>query len=126
MKTLRHLVGIMTEFVQENPEFMGRLILDHLSGDKTITRVIMKHQPKHIPIMMGLIAECQAKGLVRKDMSVLQTGICGMFVGAIVHIMGLMAATNMPGAIGQKMKAEILDPSFREKRIDMMMRGIAV
>jgi AcrR family transcriptional regulator len=124
--TLKHLIEIMSQFVQEEPDFIGRLILDMMSGDKTIVKMIVRYRPKHIPIMIELIQKCQKNGSVRKDISAIQIGLLAIFLGGLIHILGLLVAKNLPVPFSQLALSAILKPSFRKMRIDMLMKGITL
>lgn len=123
---LRAALRVMGRFVRANRALMGRILADALAGEEISREFVRDNFPRHLRVILALVAAGQAAGELRKMAPMQAVAFCAGAIGAPVLIGGAFAesAALDPGARRQ-LEAGILSQKAIDERIDLAILALA-
>lgn len=123
---LRAALRAVGRFLRANRALMGRILADALGGDEISRDFVRDNFPRHLRVILALVAAGQAAGELRKMAPMQAVAFCAGAIGAPVLIGGAFAesAALDPGARRQ-LEAGILSQKAIDERIDLAILALA-
>ena len=126
-ETLRAAVRVLARFGRDHRRLLLRICLDALNGERVAAQFLQSNLPRHVQVIVGLIAAGQAEGVLRKVPVMQAAAFVAGSVGAPILIgTAAMASGLMPAAVSAQLEAEILSDEAIEQRIDMALSGLSL
>jgi len=113
---LKRAVLFLGEFARDNRAMLLSLVRDAINGDPDVIVFIKTNFLRHVGIVMALIAECQARGVLQKKPLPF---VMPMFMGSV-------ALPNLIVALMERSKAEKPFGVPLEQAVEQMIGGDAV
>lgn len=123
---LRAALRVVGRFVRTNRALMARILADALGGDEISRDFVRDNFPRHLRVIVALVAAGQAAGELRKIAPMQAVAFCAGAIGAPVLIGGAIAesAALDPGERRQ-LEAGILSLKAIDERIDLAIGALA-
>ncbi|MCP2040735.1 AcrR family transcriptional regulator [Neisseria sp. HSC-16F19] len=122
---LREVLGFVARFVRDHLPWIHRVFADSAEGVACVNDFIRHHGTRHVAVLMALVAEGMAQGLLP------QTGITrylGFLMGGIIEPMvvvsELIAADLAPQQVADEFAEHIISDGAIDQRIDWALAAL--
>lgn len=123
---LRAALRVVGRFVRANRALMGRILADALSGDEISREFVRDNFPRHLRVILALVAAGQAAGELRRMAPVQAVAFCAGAIGAPVLVGGAIAeSASLDPALRRQLEAGILSQKAIDERIDLAIAALA-
>ena len=125
--SLRAAVRVVARFGRDNRRLLLRIFNDALSGEALAGQFLQSNLPRHLHVIVGLIAACQREGHLRK-MPITQAiaFLAGSVAAPILVGTAAVESRLVPAQVGARLETEILSDEAIDERIDMALQGLSV
>lgn len=125
LDALRAAVRVIGRFARDNRRLLLRIVADALGGDALALEFLRANLPRHLSVVMGLLAACQSAGMLRpmplpQAMGFLAGSVASpILIGTAIAESGFAPSPMMAG-----FEAAVLSDQAIDARIDMALRGL--
>lgn len=126
MAHLRGSLRVIGRFLQANRPLLGRVLADALGGNAVAREFLRDNFPRHLRVILGLVAAGQARGELRPMAPLQAFTFCAGALGMPILVGGALA--DSPGvdpAIRREMRAAVLTEKALDERIDLALFALA-
>lgn len=124
---LRAALRVMGRFVRANRALMGRILADALAGEEISREFVRDNFPRHLRVILALVAAGQAAGELRRMVPMQAVAFCAGAIGAPVLVGGAFAeSATLAPALRRQLEAGILSPKAIDERIDLAIAALAM
>ena len=125
-ENLRGAVRVVARFGRDNRRLLLRIFNDALAGDALAAEFLQTNLPRHLHVIVGLIAACQNEGVLRKmPLTQAVAFLAGSVAAPILVGTAAIASGLVSAALGVRVDNEILSDAAIDERIDMALRGLS-
>jgi AcrR family transcriptional regulator len=121
---LRDAVGVLARFGRDQRALLLRLGADAMAGEPLAAEFLRANLPRHLAVILQLVAQAQAKGLIEKAPPPVVVAFIFGAVGAPVLI-GAAVQQHAEAAAVQAIEAHVLSDQAIDQRIEFALRGVA-
>jgi AcrR family transcriptional regulator len=123
---LRAAFRVLGRFLQGNRAFITRILADALHGEAVARDFLKDNFPRHLSVLMMLVASGQASGELRPVAPSQAIAFCASAVAMPILAGGAMADASVPGAaFARDLRSEVLTPEALDERIDLALAALA-
>jgi AcrR family transcriptional regulator len=123
---LRAALRVVGRFVHANRALMGRILADALGGDEISREFVRDNFPRHLRVLLALVAAGQTAGELRKMVPMQAVAFCAGAIGAPILIGGAFAESAAADpAMRRQLEAGILSLKAIDERIDLAVAALA-
>ena len=124
---LRAALRVVGRFVRANRALMGRILADALGGDEISRDFVRDNFPRHLRVIVALVAAGQSAGELRRMAPMQAVAFCAGAIGAPVLIGGTFAASvALDPEVRRQLEAGILSQKAIDERIDLAIAALAL
>lgn len=126
LQRLRDALAVLARFVRANTHILGRVLADAGAGDEVAADFIRANAPRHLGVLLGLMEQAQAEGLL-VPMAPLQrfTFVMGAVGTPLLVAPGIRALGVAPSVLGDALQAQVLSDQAIAERIDLALRALS-
>jgi AcrR family transcriptional regulator len=125
-ESLRGAVRVVARFGRDNRRLLLRIFNDALAGDALAGEFLQSNLPRHLQVIVGLIAACQNEGLLRKlPLTQAVAFLAGSVAAPILVGTAAVASGLVPADLGAQLESEILSDEAIDERIDMALSALS-
>jgi AcrR family transcriptional regulator len=126
-ESLRAALRVVGRFLLGNRALLARVLADALGGNEIAREFLSDNFPRHVRVIVGLVAAGQAAGEL-KPMAPLQAfAFCAGALGMPVLIGGALAdSSTLDAAFRRDMRNILLTEKALDERIDLALGALAV
>jgi len=123
---LREALTVLATFVRNNTAILGRVIADAGAGEAVAVDFIRDNAPRHLALLMSLMDEAQADGLLI-PLAPLQrfTFVLGGVGLPLLAASGIRALGVAPAMLGEALDTQVLSDAAIAERIDLVLRALS-
>jgi AcrR family transcriptional regulator len=123
---LRDALRLLARFARAQRQLLARLWTDALAGDAVARDFFREHAPRHVGVVMQLLAEAQAAGRLRPQPP-LQTFafVMGAVPLPLIFVAGLVEAGFAPPGGAAAFEAQVMSDQAIDARIDLVLAALA-
>ena len=123
---LRAALQFMGRFVRANRPFLTRVMTDALCADPIATEFLDRNVPRHLGLMLGLIAAGQKEGSIRPIPAPQVLGFCAGSLAMPILFGGAVVERGAAGATHTRMiEAVLLSDAALDQRIELALAAIS-
>jgi AcrR family transcriptional regulator len=122
---LRAALNVLGRFGRDNGRLLRRLIADALAGDAVALEFLRANMPRHVRVIVGLIAAGQAAGALRKMAVPQALAFLAGGVASPVLIGGAIAERALVPGMTLDLAALIASDAAIAERVDCALVGLA-
>lgn len=127
LERLRHALQVVALFARDRRALLGRILVDALGGETVAAEFLQANVPRHIAVLVRLIAQAQAEGAIAAVPLPQALGFIAGAVLAPVLAGGALASAGMlPPSLADDLDATILSDAAIDQRIGFALRGLGV
>lgn len=124
IEKLESLLDVMSGFVSQKGPLIARLIVDLMQGEDPAIQAFLKSPPRHLPVTLEIIRECQAEKSIRNDISPeFVYLLCACSVG-VSQILTQQVGQHLKIPAAKKMRLKLEEDEFRKTRIHFALKGL--
>lgn len=114
---LEHALVALAGFVQAQRGLLGRLAVDAANGDAVVREFIRTNAPRHLGLLLQLLAEAESQGLLRPAPPLQRfTFLMGAVVAPLLAVPAVMALGVAPALLGPEAAGQVTgDAAIRER-----------
>jgi hypothetical protein len=117
---------VVGRFVHANRALFGRILADALGGNEISREFLRDNFPRHLRVILGLVATGQATGELRRMAPMQAVAFCAGAIGAPILIGGTFAdSTAIDATSRRQFQAAILTLKAIDERIDLAIAALA-
>ena len=125
-ENLRAALRFMGRFVRANRPMLARVMADALCGDEIALEFLRANLPRHLGVLMALVAAAQAAGEIAPIPVPQALGMCAGSIAMPILFGGAVADSGALGAAGTRMiSATLLSDAAIDQRIDLALAAIS-
>ncbi|MBX3621780.1 MAG: TetR/AcrR family transcriptional regulator, partial [Rhizobacter sp.] len=124
MQSLREAVTLLARFGRDRRALLLRMAADAMAGEAAVAEFFRLNLPRHIAVVVGLVAKGQAAGEIAKAPPAEVTAFLFGAVGAPVLI-GAALQQHVAGPSVAEIERRVLSDSAIDRRLDFALRGLA-
>jgi AcrR family transcriptional regulator len=122
---LRRALQFMGRFLRANRPILARVLADALSNDPIATEFLQRNLPRHLELLMGIIAAGQEDGTFRPLAPAQLLGFCAGSL-AMPILFGGAVAERLPGTpTARNIDAALLTDEALDQRIELALAAIS-
>ena len=126
LQRLRAALRLLARFARAQRTLLARLWADAMAGEPVARDFFREHAPRHVGVVMQLVAEAQAAGALR-PLPPLQT--LAFVMGAVplpmIFVAGLVDAGFAAPGGKAAVEAQVMSDEAVEARIDLVLAALA-
>lgn len=125
---LRRTLRAIAVFSREHRRLFAGMIRDALNGERQVARFAAANFPRHIPIILGLVAEGRRSGEFRPlDDSMAMSFVMGSVStpNLVITLLETHGAKRPFGRPLSEVSGQLLSDEAIETRLDMVLAGLA-
>ncbi|MGE0357091.1 MAG: TetR/AcrR family transcriptional regulator [Burkholderiales bacterium] len=123
---LRASLRVLGRFLQSNRGLVGRILADALNGEAVARDFLRDNLPRHVRVILGLVAGGQASGELRPMDPVQAFAFCAGALAMPVLIGGALADSGaLDPAFASELRGAILTEAALDERIELALAAIA-
>jgi AcrR family transcriptional regulator len=125
VEALRAALLVLARFARDQRDVVRRLLADALDGHAVARDFLRSNFPRHVEVIVGLIASAQRAGLMLPLAIPQAVAFVAGSVGAPVLVAGGMVDTGMVGArTGRQLRRDVLSDEAIGQRIDLALAAL--
>lgn len=124
---LRAVLLALGQFLRAHRILIARLALDALSGEAAVRDVLRTNAPRHLGLLMQLLAQAQQEGDVR-ELPTLQRFlfVMGSVAAPLLAASGAVSLKLAPAWLGSQVEEEVFSDAAILQRIDLALLALGV
>ncbi len=124
---LRAALRVVGRFLRANRALMGRILADALVGEEISRDFVRDNFPRHLRVILALVAAGQAAGELRRMAPMQAVAFCAGAIGAPLLVGGAIAeSASLDPTARRQLEAGILSLKALDERIDLAISALAV
>jgi len=126
VEALRAALNVLGRFGRDNGRLLRRLIADALAGEAVALEFLRANMPRHVRVMVALIAAAQENGTMRRMPVPQAVAFLAGSVAAPILIGGAIAERALVPALTLDLAAIIASDAAIAERVECALVGLAV
>ncbi len=126
VEALRAALNVLGRFGRDNGRLLRRLIADALAGEAVALEFLRANMPRHVRVMVALIAAAQENGTLRRMPVPQAVAFLAGSVAAPILIGGAIAERALVPALTLDLAAVIASDAAIAERVECALVGLAV
>jgi AcrR family transcriptional regulator len=123
---LRAALRVLGRFVQDNRALIARILADALGGDAIAREFLKDNFPRHLGVLLLLVAAGQHAGEFRPMAATQAVAFCAGALVLPILVGGSIADSGAPDpAFAQGLRADLLTERALDERIDLALAALA-
>ena len=124
--SLRAALRVIGRFLHANRALLARVLADALGGNEIAREFLRDNFPRHLRVIVGLVAAGQAAGELRPMAPIQAFAFCAGALGMPILIAGALAdSPALDAAFKQDLRASVLTEAAIDERIDLALAALA-
>jgi AcrR family transcriptional regulator len=124
---LRAALRVIGRFLQSNRSLLARVLADALGGNAIAREFLRDNFPRHLRVVVGLVAAGQERGELRPMAPLQAFAFCAGAAGMPILFGGALAdSAALDPAFRQDMRASVLTEQALDERIDLALAALAL
>lgn len=123
---LRAALRTLGRFVQDNRALVGRILADALGGDAIAREFLRDNFPRHLGVLLMLVAAGQGAGELRAMAGTQAIAFCAGALVLPILVGGSIAESGAPDpAFAAALRKDMLSEAALDERIDLALAALA-
>ncbi len=123
---LRAALRVIGRFLQANRSLLARILADALGGNAIAREFLRENFPRHLRVIVGLVALGQARGELRPMAPLQAFAFCAGALGMPILFGGALADSDaLDPAFASDMRKAVLTEKALDERIDLALAALA-
>ena len=123
---LRAALRVIGRFLQANRALLARVLADALAGNGIARDFLRENFPRHLRVIVGLVAAGQEAGELRPMAPLQAFAFCAGALGMALLVGGALAdADTLPPEFREELRSAILTEAALDERIDLALAALA-
>jgi AcrR family transcriptional regulator len=118
---LRAALRVLGRFLRDHRAFISRVLADSLCGDAIAATFLRENMPRHLTLLLGLIAHAQEMGELRAMPVSQAIGVCAGSIAAPILFAGAIEGQRA----GKALARGLVTDAAIDERIDLALRALA-
>jgi len=124
--TLRGALRVIGRFLLSNRALLARVLADALAGNAVARDFLRDNFPRHLRVVVGLVAAGQESGELRPMAPMQAFAFCAGALGMALLVGGALADSDaLDPAFRQSLLGEVLTEAALDERIDLALAALA-
>lgn len=125
LERLHSALGAIARFVREHAPLLRRVLSDAQAGHAVVTEFIQRNLPRHVELVLGLLAEAEERGELAPRPPLLRASFLFGAVMAPVLAASAMRDTGLLPAFAQPLvQPQVLSDAAIDERIGLALRAL--